>query len=47
MGNPNGAGLPLWPSYRTPQALSLKINVKSEVEPDLDGARHRFLATVR
>lgn len=45
-GNPNGGDLPAWPSYRSGNAPTLRINATCSVEKDLDGARHRFLAEV-
>jgi para-nitrobenzyl esterase len=45
-GNPNGAGLPRWPSYRDAEALVMHIDAHSAPLPDADRARHEFLAEV-
>ena len=45
-GNPNGANLPTWPSNRDTASSCLRIDTTCSVENDIDGARHRFLATL-
>jgi para-nitrobenzyl esterase len=42
-GDPNGAGLPHWPSYRDAQAPFLAIDAPAKVHKDTDQARHEFL----
>ena len=42
--NPNGEGLPHWPSYREEGARLLAIDAKPSVRPDEDRARQQFLA---
>jgi para-nitrobenzyl esterase len=42
-GNPNGAGLPRWPSYRDAGAPFLAIDAPAKVQKDTDQARHDFL----
>ena len=42
-GNPNGAGLPNWPAYRTDSSYQImRIDVKSQAEPEAH--RDRYLA---
>jgi para-nitrobenzyl esterase len=43
-GDPNGAGLPRWPSYRSADAPLLAIDAPVAVERDADRARQEFLA---
>ena len=45
-GDPNGAGLPAWPSYRTPGAPLLGIDAEPKAAPDPFRARQEFLASV-
>jgi len=45
-GNPNGTGLPPWPSYREPDASLLAIDPNPRPQKDADRARHEFLASV-
>jgi para-nitrobenzyl esterase len=45
-GNPNGAGLPHWPSYRDADALVMHIDAHSAPLPDAERPRHEFLANV-
>ena len=45
-GNPNGAGLPVWPSNRDAASPCLRVDTTCRVENDIDGERHRFLATL-
>jgi para-nitrobenzyl esterase len=42
-GDPNGAGLPHWPSYRSADASFLAIDAPVKVQKDMDQARHDFL----
>ena len=43
-GNPNGAGLPIWPAAKAgPDEQVLHIDVKTRVEPDQHRARYEFL----
>lgn len=43
-GNPNGPGLPHWPSYRQPGAPLLVIDAPPRVQPEEDRERQQFLA---
>jgi para-nitrobenzyl esterase len=43
-GDPNGAGLPPWPSYRRSDNAFMVIDVAAEVRPDEDRVRQAFLA---
>jgi para-nitrobenzyl esterase len=43
-GDPNGDGLPDWPSYRRDDGPLLAIDVPAEVWRDAERARHEFLA---
>ncbi len=45
-GNPNGKGLPLWPSYREDARPTLHIDVNSTVSNNAEKIRHEFLASV-
>jgi para-nitrobenzyl esterase len=45
-GNPNGPGLPEWPSYRGAGGPVMHIDHPPVVEPGTDDARHRLLASV-
>jgi len=40
-GNPNGAGLPVWPAFATGKRMT--IDVETRAEPDKVGARYQFL----
>lgn len=42
-GNPNGAGLPEWPAYRSPDYLRMRIDVHSKAEPEPERARYQAL----
>ena len=42
-GDPNGAGLPNWPPYRTDSYQRMRIDVKSQAEPEADRARYLAL----
>ena len=44
-GDPNGEGLPYWPSYRS-ENLTMLIDAPARMAPDFDRARHEFLARV-
>ena len=45
--NPNGAGLPEWPPYRTDnQYQRMRIDVKSQAEPEKDRDRYVALEAV-
>jgi para-nitrobenzyl esterase len=44
-GNPNGAGLPHWPSYRS-APLVMGIDARPAPMPDAERERHEFLASV-
>ena len=41
-GNPNGTGLPEWPSYKPQNYEIMRIDVKSQAEPEPH--RDRYLA---
>ena len=43
-GDPNGAGLPRWPSYRSDGAPFLAIDAPAAVRHEADQALHEFLA---
>jgi para-nitrobenzyl esterase len=43
-GNPNGAGLPAWPSFRGSDNPFMVIDAAAQVRPDEDRARQAFLA---
>jgi para-nitrobenzyl esterase len=43
-GNPNGDGLPEWPSYRDNRRPTLFINVEPQIVDDPDRARQELLA---
>ncbi len=43
-GNPNGDGLPVWPSYRSETRPCLRLSAACSVDVDIDGERHRFIA---
>jgi para-nitrobenzyl esterase len=43
-GDPNGSGLPNWPSCRNDDGPLMAINVPAEVRRDADRARQEFLA---
>jgi len=45
-GNPNGPGLPEWPSYRGTSGPVMHIDHPSQVKSGTDDARHRVLATI-
>jgi para-nitrobenzyl esterase len=40
-GNPNGPGLPAWPTFQTGQRMT--IDVDTRAEPDKVRARYQFL----
>jgi para-nitrobenzyl esterase len=42
-GNPNGAGLPSWPSFRDEGAPFLAIDAPVSIRSETDRARHEFL----
>jgi para-nitrobenzyl esterase len=44
-GNPNGAGLPTWPSYRGSGGAVMHIDHPCSVKRGTDEERHRFLAS--
>ena len=43
-GDPNGAGLPAWPSLRDPEAAVMRLDAPPRAAPQDDRARHAFLA---
>lgn len=43
-GDPNGEGLPFWPSYREASAKVMHLDATSAAAPQSDRARHLFLA---
>jgi para-nitrobenzyl esterase len=43
-GDPNGPGLPAWPSYRSADRPFMILDAAPEVRPDYDLARQEFLA---
>ncbi len=45
-GNPNGSGLPTWPSYRDDRKLCLHIDIETSISHDTHGDRHRLLASL-
>ena len=45
-GNPNGPGLPQWPSYRKSDASLLSIDATPRPQKDDDRPRHDFLASL-
>ena len=45
-GNPNGAGLPEWPSYRGSERSTLFIDVETSIANDPDRARQELLASL-
>jgi para-nitrobenzyl esterase len=45
-GNPNGPGLPEWPSYRSSNSPVMHIDHPPTVRPGTDEARHRLLASL-
>jgi para-nitrobenzyl esterase len=45
-GDPNGAGLPAWPSYRDESRPVLVMDVATRVDNDIDRARHELLAGI-
>ena len=45
-GNPNGAGLPRWPSYRESDAMLLSIDATPRPQIDDGRPRHEFLASL-
>jgi para-nitrobenzyl esterase len=45
-GNPNGSGLPAWPSYREATRPVLNIDVHTSIEHDPARERHAFLASL-
>ncbi|HEY1942910.1 MAG TPA: carboxylesterase family protein [Roseiarcus sp.] len=44
-GDPNGEGLPHWPSYRN-EGMTMLIDAPARAAPDFDRPRHEFLARV-
>jgi len=46
-GNPNGAGLPLWPVYKGAGSPVMQLSAVSEAGPDSDADRFRFIASYR
>jgi para-nitrobenzyl esterase len=45
-GNPNGPGLPQWPSYRSAGGAVMHIDHPAQVKSGTDDARHRVLAAI-
>lgn len=45
-GNPNGKGLPPWPSYRDDNRPSLNIDVTCNISQDAERVRQEFLASL-
>ena len=45
-GDPNGPGLPAWPSYRRADNPFMAIDAAPEVRTDSERSRHQFLADV-
>jgi para-nitrobenzyl esterase len=45
-GDPNGDGLPYWPSYRAGEGLVMGLDARPAPMPDAERERHRFLASV-
>ncbi len=44
-GNPNGTGLPTWPTYAPPEWDVMHLDATSAMKPDTQRARYEFLAT--
>jgi para-nitrobenzyl esterase len=44
-GNPNGPGLPTWPTYAPPEWDVMHLDATSMMKPDTQRARYEFLAT--
>jgi para-nitrobenzyl esterase len=42
-GDPNGAGLPVWPANKGDQVQVMRLDVTSKAEPDTHGQRYLFL----
>ncbi|MBO0357516.1 carboxylesterase family protein [Hymenobacter sp. BT186] len=42
-GNPNGAGLPIWPAAKAGASPVLRVDVTTSVEPDTNRPRYLFL----
>jgi para-nitrobenzyl esterase len=43
-GNPNGAGLPIWPAYNSNDGFQImRLDVESRAEPEKTRARYLFL----
>jgi para-nitrobenzyl esterase len=45
-GNPNGAGLPQWPAYRSPEYRVLDYGDEIAVRTDVHGAQVEFFAPI-
>jgi para-nitrobenzyl esterase len=45
-GNPNGKGLPAWPSYREASKPVLVMDTAPRIDHDIDRARHDLLSGI-